>query len=114
MSDFHAQVVVPGEDTLQLYREKLYAFIFPNMPRSQEETEAFEQAVKYQYEHEATRERQTQDLPEGVKEFSIGDFSMTFEKGYSDSRLTKKTICPAAYGVLLRHGLLYRGVEGRS
>ena len=113
MSDFHAQVEVADEATMQLFREKLYAFIFPNVPSTEEEAATFEQAAKYQYEHEATRARQTQDLPEGVKEFSIGDFAMTFEKGYSDGRLTKKTICPAAYGLLLRHGLLYRGVEGR-
>ena len=113
MSDFHENVMEPGANTVQQFREKLYAFIFPNVPRTEEETAAFEQAVRYQYEHEATRKKQTQDLPEGVKEFSIGDFSMAFEKGYNDGRLTKKTICPAAYGLLLRHGLLYRGVEGR-
>lgn len=113
MSDFHKPVQMQSEATAQLFRDKLYAFIFPNVPRTEEETEAFEQAVRYQYEHEATRAEQLKDLPEGVKEFSVGDFSMTFEKGYADSRLTKKTICPAAYGVLLRHGLLYRGVEGR-
>ena len=57
--------------------------------------------------------RLTDQVPEGTQSFSIGDFSMTFNKDFLEGRLTRKTICPAAYGLLLRSGLLYRGVEGR-
>ena len=36
---------------------------------------------------------------------------MSFDTGAMGNQLTKKTVCPAAYGVLLREGLLYKGVE---
>ena len=49
-------------------------------------------------------------IPEGVKSFRIGEFEMDVKDGKS---LTGGKICPEAYGLLLRHGLLYRGVEGR-
>ena len=54
-----------------------------------------------------------QALPDGTKSFSIGNFSMSFEDGSFSSKLTRKSICPTAYGVLLEAGLLYKGVEGR-
>lgn len=89
------------------------AFIFPNRPRTAEEKEAFSNAVYFQYEHEATKAMDAQNIPEGVESFRLGDFSMTFDKAFLTSRLTVNTICPSAYGALLRCGLLYRGVEGR-
>lgn len=114
MTDIHRVVPEPSEDIITMIQEKMYAFIFPNHPCTQDEIAAFEQAVMFQYTHEASRAmEQQEDIPNGVQSFSLGDFSMTFDKSFWDSRLNRKTICPSAYGVLLRHGLLYRGVEGR-
>lgn len=95
-----------SENALAGIRERMYAVCFPNIPRTLEEQEAFEQAVQAQYAHE----QETAQVPAGVKGFRIGEFEMTLENGKS---LTGGRICPEAYGLLLRHGLLYRGVEGR-
>lgn len=111
MIDSHKTVPEPTEEVLQLIRDKMYAFIFPNDPRTDEDKQVFEKAVRYQYAHEATAAMSMSDVPQGVHSFSIGDFSMSFEDGLNDMQLTRKTICPSAYGMLLRHGLLYRGVE---
>jgi len=111
--DLHAKDIPVDESQLELTRDKVRGFIFPNTPSTQQDQEAFEKAVLYQYEHEATQAQKMQEVPDGAQSFSIGDFSMSFDKDFLQSRLTRKTICPAAYGVLLRQGLLYRGVEGR-
>lgn len=114
MIDLHAQSIPVDSHMVDLVRDKVLAFIFPNNPRTDSDTEAFEKAVLYQYEHEMTQAIKTSDeIPDGVQSFSIGDFHMSFDKDWLETRLTRKTICPAAYGVLLRQGLLYRGVEGR-
>ena len=81
--------------------------------RTLEEQQAFEQAAQMQYEHEESARLNGEALPAGAAGFRIGEFSMSFEKGTADDRLTMKTVCPGAYGLLLRHGLLYRGAEGR-
>lgn len=115
MSDYHGIVPEPTEEQLTLIRDSMLAFIFPNEPKAEDEQKAFEKAVGYQYEHDETIRMQMNDsgIPDGVESFRIGDFSMNFEEGTHSSRLNMKNICPAAYGVLLRAGLLYRGVEGR-
>ena len=114
MIDIHDTTIPLDDGTVQLVREKMYAFIFPNVPANEAETEVFEQAVQYQYFHDMTIAQKSSDqIPEGVSSFSIGNFSMSFEKDWLEKRLTQKTICPSAYGLLLRNGLLYRGVEGR-
>ena len=69
-----------------------------------------DKAVAWQIAHEKSREEAFDQIPEGVKGFKIGDFSMDFEEGVNGSGLTRKTICQAAYSVLLRAGLLYRGL----
>lgn len=115
MIDIHnPSLPVPGDAELKLYREKMYAFIFPNSPVTEEETQAFEGAVLCQYEHDMTLAKNRHEVPEGVQSFTLGDFSMSFKDDFWDARLNMKNICPSAYGLLLRHGLLYRGVEGRA
>lgn len=99
-------------------RERILAFIFPNVPKTEEEREAVERAVAFQIDHEkAIRDSLEVDdvnLPNGVSSFTIGNFSMSFgDEGYKNNAvLTKETICPVAYSVLLRAGLLYKGVMG--
>ena len=113
MIDLHETDIAADDLAYQAVRDKMYAFIFPNSPVTPADADAFETAVQYQYEHDMTQAMHAKGIPEGVQSFSNGDFSMTFAKEWLDARLTRKTICPSAYGVLLRQGLLYRGVEGR-
>lgn len=112
MADVHIKMpITDGE--MEMMRDKMHAFIFPNNPTSESQIAAFEKACTYQIEHEKTIAAQCGDnaIPQGTESFQIGDFSMSFDTDAMGGVLTKKTICPAAYGVLLREGLLYRGVE---
>ena len=95
-----------AQNALDGVRERLYAFCFPNVPATLMEQEAFERAAELQYAYE----QETPPVPAGVQSFRIGEFQMTMAEG--EGRMGRK-ICPEAYGLLLRHGLLYRGVEGR-
>lgn len=103
------------DEYFQAMVPRMKAFIFPSIPRLDFETEAFNKAVLYQIEHEQklAETLNGQAMPQGVKSFDIGNFSMSFQDGSFDQRLTKKTICPSAYGILLEAGLMYKGVEGR-
>lgn len=98
-------------------RDRIMAFIFPNVPVTEEQREAVEKAVAYQIDHEkeilAAMDVEDVNLPNGVQSFQVGNFSMSFANdGYKNGAvLTKETICPVAYGVLLQAGLLYRGVR---
>ena len=113
MADIHIHCEEPTSDEMEMMRDRMSAYIFPNTPRNETETAAFDKACKYQIAHEKTIASQVGDnaVPEGTKSFNIGDFAMSFEDGVMSSRLTRKTICPSAHGVLLREGLLYKGVE---
>lgn len=50
---------------------------------------------------------------EQVTSVAIGHFSASFDDSAFTGKLTRKTICDAAYSELLLAGLLYRGLEGR-
>ena len=100
---------------LQECEARVLAFIFPNSPRTDIETqiEAFCNAVYEQmlFEYKTLKALST-ELPNGVTGFKIGNFSMTFSD-YANpfAKLTSRSISSAAYGYLLREGLLYKGVE---
>ena len=114
MIDRHTHHDPPDAQTLSVYEEMLYAFIFPNTPTTQEEIEVFNAAVLMQYEHDASVSSEADSgLPEGLSSYTVGDFHLAWQPGYNTRTLSRKTICPGVYGLLLRHGLLYRGVEGR-
>lgn len=115
MADFHRTYDPPTEQELQQMDVRMRAYIFPNIPRTQEEQAAFQQALLFQIAHEKTlaEKMSGMDMPAGTSGFSIGDFSMNFEQGAFDGRLSQKTICPSARSALLIAGLLYKGVEGR-
>lgn len=113
MADVHTWNGTPTEEEKALMEDRMRLFIFPNVPCTDDETEAFARAVAYQIAHEKSQEEKYDNIPDGVEAFKIGDFSMNFSDGVNDSRLTRQTICQAAYSVLLRAGLLYRGLEGR-
>lgn len=113
MIDLHNTELPINPDVLQRIQDKMTAYIFPNIVRNESEQNAFDKACMYQYYHEATQAEKMKDIPDGAVAFKIGDFSMNFDQGWLTSEINRKNICPAAYAVLLRQGLLYRGVEGR-
>lgn len=114
MVDIHINSVVVSDEEIAAMSDRLLAFIFPQEPTRDDEKSAFSKAVMYQIEHEKTiaEKAGSYTIPEGVTSFSIGDFSMTLDKDAVGYQLTRKTICPKAYGLLLRSGLLYRGFGG--
>lgn len=112
MPDLHTWTGEATEEETALMEDQMRLFIFPNSAETEEETEAFNKAVAYQIAHEKSRAEAFSEIPDGANSFKIGDFSMSFEAGVNDSALNRKNICPAAYSVLLRAGLLYRGLEG--
>ena len=112
MPDLHTWTGEATEEETALMQEQMRLFIFPNAAETDAEIEAFNKAVTFQIAHEKSRQEQFDQIPDGVSGFKIGDFSMNFEAGFNDAGLNRKNICPAAYSVLLRAGLLYRGLEG--
>ena len=113
MPDNTNPVYTPSAEERALMESRMLTFIFPNHPRTEEEQEAFDKAVELQIAYERSLAECTGniDLPAGTKSFSIGNFSMSFEDGTFSTLLTKRSISPAAYGILLQVGLLYKGVE---
>ena len=101
--------VQPSQDQIDSARRRMYAYIFPNNPYTASQQAAFDQAVLLQAEHDAAREEE--GIPAGVNSFTIGHFSMSVDSSQTSDKLNRNTICPDAYAVLLREGLLYRGVE---
>ena len=111
----HIAIPDPTDEEIEMMAARVLAFMFPNVPETEHEKEVFNKAVVLQIAHEKT---QTDlgggaNIPQGASGFTISDFSMSFEKGANSTTLTKRNMCSAAYGLLLREGLLYRGVEGR-
>ncbi|MBQ8159758.1 MAG: hypothetical protein IJ083_03310, partial [Clostridia bacterium] len=94
--------------TMEKTRHRLLAFIFPNTPGSPMELEALEEAAFCQAEYELEKAEAMGGIPEGVKGVKIGHFSVDVESG--SGTISRRTISPAAYGILLGAGLLYRGV----
>ena len=115
MPDLHTWTGTPTEEETAMMVDRMKLFIFPNEARTEEEMEAFGKAVSYQIVHEKSLQEQFGEvwIPDGTTSFKIGDFSMSFEEGVNGSGLSRKTICQAAYSMLLHAGLLYRGLEGR-
>lgn len=115
MIENHGVYCTPTEEEIAAMEPRIKAFIFPSIPVRDYEIEAFNKAVLYQINHEMAMAEamKEQPIPDGVKSFQIGNFSMSFEDGSFSSRITKRTICPTAYGILLEAGLMYKGVEGR-
>ena len=110
MPDMHTWTGTATEEETAMMVDRMKLFIFPDEARAEDEIEAFNKAVEYQIAHEHSLQEQYGEIPDGVEAFKIGDFSMNFEEGANGIGLTRKTICEAAYSVLLRAGLLYRGL----
>ncbi len=108
--DVHAPDVRPGEEDVERARLFLESFMFPNRAQTRQEKDVLLQAARYQAAHELTLAREMPVLPGHVRSFQIGHFQMSMDPAERGSR---EDVCPSAYALLLREGLLYRGVEGR-
>lgn len=112
MPDIHGTFPTPTEEERVSMQPRIDAFIFPRIPETENELSAYALAVDQQINHDKTIAAQLENtpVPPGTTGFKIGDFSMSFESGAFDSAITRKTICQTAYGLLLKAGLLYKGV----
>jgi len=89
------------EEVLEQARETVRLLTFPNTPLGAEQEAAFERAVLLQAAFLQQRE-----IPPEVSEFRVGHFQVKLREGTGGTGVS-----PAARAVLLRAGLLYRGVE---
>ena len=85
-------------------RERLTAYLLPRRAESAAELAAFERAVAAQVEYE--QRAGLGDVPEGVKSFSIGDFSATLGEGGQGAGYTRETLSPVAWSILKNAGLI--------
>lgn len=112
MADIHVDYS-PTAQEIEGMEPRILAFIMPNEPRSNQEREAFDRAVIAQCVHEYTHGGEFGAIPDGVQSYAVGNFSVAFGQRQS-LQLSRRTICPTAYGLLLVSGLLYRGIERRG
>ena len=101
------------EQELEYEKDRLLRFMFPNEPISEEENAMLTKAALYQAAHDRERAELSGRIPPGARSYEIGHFRVEMGKDWEQlgDHLTRKTICSAAYSVLLRAGLLYKGVE---
>lgn len=111
MIDRHTESGTPDSMAHEMMLARIQEFIFPNVANTTEQQAAIEKAVTYQWQHEETvfNALDGKVIPENVSGFKAGEFSMSFtDKG--NGRLTRDTMCPAAYACLFNAGLCYKGV----
>ena len=102
----HKPGIEPDAGDMKLAQAKIDALMFPCTPLTDAEKEAVAEAVWLQAVHTLSMNAEVPVLPEDVESFAIGHFQMKYRKTGRTSG-----ICPAARALLLREGLLYKGVE---
>lgn len=91
--------------------DRLLAYIIPNTPVRPDEIDAFCKAVYAQIAFETTDgNAQLGTMPSGVSAFQVNGFSATID-GASKDGVSTVGISKRARAILLRAGLLYRGVS---
>lgn len=101
------------EELLHDCAARMMAYIMPNHPRNGEQKTAFKRAVFAQLLFELSPgNAQLNEMPTGVKSFSVNGFSATMQDGANtaDNPFGTAGICAVARSELLYAGLLYRGV----
>ena len=83
---------------------RLEAYIFPHIPVTSAQKQAFERAVDAQVRFE--QENGGAELPAGLNAVSIGDFSVSASSGARTAAYTSETLSPEAWAYLYRAGLL--------
>ena len=106
--DRHAPGLCPSAEELEAARLELEGLLLPGTAFTAREKAVMERAVRLQAAHTVTFLADMPALPSSVRSFRIGHFQMQL-----GGRGDRGEICPLAYTLLLREGLLYRGVEGR-
>lgn len=91
-------------DIVSDVRERLTAYLRPRRIENEAQAAAFERAVAAQAEYE--QGAGLGDVPEGVRAFSIGDFSATMGEGGRGPAYTKDSISPVAWSILRNAGLI--------
>ena len=86
-------------------RERLCAYIHPNVAATEDEVKALNNAVDAQLTYEQSQG--DAEIPGNVQSFSVGNYSVTLAEP-SGGAYTKATICPAAWSILYNAGLLRR------
>lgn len=86
-------------------RERLTAYIYPRAPSTDEQEEAFDNAVEAQMEYEEGNA--ALNTPAGVTNMSNDGVSVSFDvsRGVTP-QYSAATICPAAYAYLYNAGLI--------
>ena len=108
MADHHAQGLEPTNEELEMAGLLLESLMFPSVPSTAAEEAAVRRATWLQAVHTKTYAAEVPDLPSDVESFQIGHFRMQYRTGRKS-----QDICPAARALLLKEGLLYKGVERR-
>ena len=85
--------------------QRLTAYIYPNVPETLEQVQAFSQAVTLQSAYETA---QGDMMPANVKSFKLGEYALTLTGG--GAAYTAASLCPGAWAVLFNAGLLKRGL----
>ena len=99
--------VIVSDELLEQVAERLKAYIHPNTIQTAEQEEAFDTAVEYQAEYEASHAEALEAAQRGVQSFSVGNYSETYFTRHT-GEYTASTLCPASYAVLFNAGLLRR------
>ncbi|MBR1684055.1 MAG: hypothetical protein IJ708_02875 [Clostridia bacterium] len=108
--DVHKEGLELTEGAMERASLRLEAYMFPNRAVTEQEKAVFARAARLQAEHEASVQSDFPALPSEVSGFQIGHFQASLREGMQG----RDSLCPLAYGLLLREGLLYRGIEGRG
>lgn len=108
----HSYKGLPSAEELALMKERIHAFIAPNIARTEYEKQKVEEAAILQYQFEMSMQQGYGDMPmpAGTKMFRIGNFWMQFDGTKNSAVLHKENMSPYAYSILFNAGLLYRGV----
>ena len=109
MADIHGKAAGATAEETRMMRARLAEVIFPNERLTDAQEVALEEAVLYQIEHERRGLSKGAVLPQGMSAVKVGILNLA--QPQEDGVLSRKTMCRAAYGVLLSAGLLYKGVE---
>ena len=90
-------------------RTDLFTFLAAFTGESGASGTAVTDAALYQIEHERRTLAKGAVLPQGMSVVKVGVLNLKSPE--RNGPLNRRTMCPAAYGLLLNAGLLYKGVE---
>lgn len=98
--------------TLEAAENRLLAYIFPCVVCSETQKDALVTAAcaQFAHEHNSDAAQLMMSAPAGLQSFTIGHWSAAFARGATAESLFPAGLDNSAYAILLRSGLLFRGV----